>query len=132
MSSSTFAGTSSAIKMSGASGRTGCVIGLLPYGQSQSKRPRSLLRVHAATCATSSSFEEKIELRSSTCERRAGSEREGVLLHLLAVREERKRASSGARAQCELRAGDPRPDGVEPEPEVPRVVGVRARATETF
>src|SRR5687768_8103694 len=100
MSSSTLAGTSSAIRISGASGRTGVVMpGAIrrsrPDGEPQPERPRPFLGVDVAGGARCALHEE-VDLTTSSGERRPRAERERRLLHALLAREEREGAAARA------------------------------------
>src|SRR5215207_8663938 len=125
MSSSTLAGTSSAMRMSGASGRTGCIIRSRPDGEPQAERPRPFLGVDAVGLSRRP-LEEEVDLAAPPRDGRPGAERERGLLHLRIAGEKRQRSAPHAGAQGELCADDPRAYRVEAEPEVPDVFRSRA------
>src|SRR4030095_16542719 len=118
------------IRMSGASGRTGCVIASGPDGQPESERPGMLRRIHTA-CFARGVLAKEVERCPSTRERRASPERERGLSYALAVGEKRERATTCAGAKREMGVADRWPEQVRPETEIPCVLRRCPRGSET-
>src|SRR5512134_549613 len=106
------------MRMSGASGRTGCVIGSGSDGQPQPERPGALLRIDVPGRARRA-LEEDVDVGAPTGKRRPGAERDGRFANLLASRSKRQRAPTYTSPQRQLRRGNARADGIEPDPIVP-------------
>src|SRR5215207_3267118 len=114
------------MRMSGASGRTGCIMCSGPDGQPQTERPRAFFCVDTSGAARSA-LDEHVERRAATSEWRARPERERRFPYALVPREERQLAPADARAHCELRTHEPRTKRVDAESEIPGIL--RRRAT---
>src|SRR5690349_12467564 len=123
MSNSTLAGTSSAIRISGASARTGCVISSGSDREPQTERPCPLRSIDVISRARRP-LDEEVDLRSSARKWRARPQREGRLVHLLTVREERKGSPPCTGANRHVLTEDLRPNRIDAKPEIPGILRV--------
>src|ERR1043165_7152609 len=117
------------MRISGASGRTGCVIASGLDRQPHPKCPRPLLGIDVAGCARCA-LDEEIELRSPASERCTRSQCERSFVHPLVPGKEWQCAASGTAAQRELKASNTRASDVSPKTEVPGIIRRRALRSE--